>query len=146
MCFGEEWRRVTHTERTHTAHLDYIKPSGWNLSFLVLASPVMWFPTYSKGRGKIWPENKGGKCFRNITAKGDKFILHVKYLLLGEYFCQSLETELCCSFCQHTGQPEWWSSRKDRGGTECESVTGKKKYTPEQLTWPIPRHRKEGNL
>ena len=29
-----------------------------NLIFFVLASPVMWFPTYSKGRGKICHQNE----------------------------------------------------------------------------------------
>lgn len=39
-----------------------------NLSFLVLASPVMWFPTNSKGRGKIWWENKGGDGLKIKTV------------------------------------------------------------------------------
>lgn len=34
----------------------------------MLASPVMWFPTNSKGRGKIWWENKGGDGLKIKTV------------------------------------------------------------------------------
>lgn len=50
----EETRAQSHTRSQAARTSSHGAERERNLSFLVLASPVIWFPTYSRGRGKIW--------------------------------------------------------------------------------------------